>query len=101
MRKNNFILKIIRFMGWIVVFFFRTITIDLMKNIKKAYLYSFNEEERDKIKREIETEKSIKLLKEKLQRIERLVYSIFKDPKYSESDKGNVDLTELKKEINK
>jgi len=72
-----------------------------MKNIKKAYLYSFNEEERDKIKREIETEKKIKLLKGKLQRVERLIYSIFKDPKYSESDKGKIDLTELKKEVNK
>jgi len=94
-------LKIITFIGWIAVFFFRTITIDLMKNIKKAYLYSFNEEERDKIKREIETEKKIKLLKGKLQRVERLIYSIFKDPKYSESDKGKIDLTELKKEVNK
>lgn len=92
-------MKILSFIGWLIIFILKTITLDLAKNIKKAYIYGFRPGERDKIKRKLETKKIVKLLQERLERTERLIYSIFKDPKYSNSNRGKNDLKELKKEI--
>ena len=77
----------------------KTITLDFFRNIKKETIYTFNKEERMKIKQELETRNLLNLVNERLKRVERLVYSIFNDPDYAKRDKGKHDLKELEKEI--
>ena len=104
--KNNGFQKIIGILLIPIKFFYalikailKTITIDLFRNIKKETIYTFNKEERMKIKQELETRNLLNLVNERLKRIERLVYSIFNDPDYVKRDKGKHDLKELEKEV--
>ncbi len=76
----------------------KTIFLDLFRNIKKETIYTFNKEEKMKIKQELETKHLLNLVNERLKRVERLVYSIFNDPDYIKRDKGKHDLKELEKE---
>ncbi|MBM3200309.1 hypothetical protein FJZ53_05190 [Candidatus Woesearchaeota archaeon] len=77
---------------------FKTVFIDLFVNIKHAWVYTFNPEEREKMKRKLEAEKMVNLLKERVEILERLLYSVFEDPSYTKSDKGKYDLKKLKEE---
>lgn len=77
----------------------KTVFVDLFINIKQFWVYTFNPEERDKMKRKLEAEKMVKLLTERLETLERLLYSVFEDPSYTKSDKGKYDLKQLKKEV--
>lgn len=83
----------------VIIAVVHTIFIDLPKNIKMAAVYSFNPEKRKEINRKVEQEKLVKLLKEKIERLERLLYSIINDSEYLKSDRGKIDQKELKKEI--
>ncbi len=82
----------------IIVAVFKTVFIDLFVNFKQAWLYAFNPEEREKMKRKLESEKMVNLLKERVEILERLLYSVFEDPSYTKSDKGKYDLKKLKEE---
>jgi hypothetical protein len=82
----------------IIVAVFKTVFIDLFVNFKYAWLYAFNPEEREKMKRKLESEKMVNLLKERIEILERLLYSVFEDPSYTKSDKGKYDLKKLKEE---
>lgn len=86
------------FIYYFIKAIFKTAFVDLFINIKKAFVYSFNKEERFKIKRNLEDSKMIKLINERLKRVERLLYSIFEDSEYIKSDRGKSDLKELKEE---
>lgn len=81
----------------IVMAVFKTVFIDLFVNFKQAWLYAFNPEEREKMKCKLEAEKMVKLLKERVEILERLLYSVW-DPSYTKSDKGKYDLKKLKEE---
>lgn len=67
--------------------------------MKTAKTYAFNPEEKAKIKRELEAQKRIDVMNEKLLRVERLLYSVYEDPEYAKSERGKSDLKELQKEI--
>ncbi len=67
--------------------------------MKTAKTYAFNPEEKLKIKRELESQKRIDVMNEKLLRVERLLYGIYEDPEYAKSERGKSDLKELQKEI--
>lgn len=81
--------------------FFRTITIDLYKNVKLYIIIFTNKEERDKIKKKLDLEKKQEITDKRLERLERLVYAIYNDPTYTKRDEGQYDLKELKIKINK
>lgn len=83
----------------IIVAVFKTVFIDLFVNFKQAWLYAFNPEEREKMKRKLESEKMVKLLEDRMETLERLLYSVFEDPSYTKSDKGKYDLKKLKGEV--
>jgi len=83
----------------IIVAVFKTVFIDLFINFKQAWLYAFNPEEREKMKRKLESEKMVNLLKERVEILERLLYSVFEDPSYTKSDKGKYDIKKLKGEV--
>ena len=106
-RKNGYQIIIraivvpIKFLFAVLTGILKTIFLDLFRNIKKEVVYMFNEVERKKIKAELETEKLVDLINERLKRIERLVYSMFSDPEYIKRDKGKFDLKELTKEIDR
>jgi len=78
---------------------FITVFIDLFKNILQYITYTFHPEEKEKIKMKLTMEKTIKLINERLQRIERLVYSMFEEPEYTKRKEGKSDLKDLQKEI--
>ncbi len=99
MKKENKLLKGLSLLSWIIFFIAKTATIDLARNLKKAHLYTFNKEEKDKINRETINITKAKTIIERIERTERLIYSVFKDPKYYNSFKGKEDLYALKKEI--
>jgi len=83
----------------IIISIIHTIFIDLPKNIKLSAIYSFNPEKKSQISRKVKADKMINLLKEKIERLERLIYSIINDSDYLKSDKGKIDLKDLKKEV--
>ena len=92
-------LQILEFIGFLIIFILKTVTIDLFRNIKKAWLYSFYPEERKKMKRELEAKKKLELMNERLKIIERLIYAIVEDSSYLKSDKGKYDIKQLKKDV--
>jgi hypothetical protein len=77
----------------------KTIFIDIFKNIKLAWIYTFNPEKRNQINREMEASKLAQLLDERLKVVERLLYAVYSDPEYIKTNKGKSDLTELKKGV--
>jgi len=77
----------------------KAVSIDLFKNIAMYSRFAFNPEEKEKMKRKLGAEKKAEVLDERLKVVERLTYSIFKNPKYSEKDEGKYDLKELKKAV--
>ncbi len=83
----------------LIVGLMKTLFIDLFLNLKQAWIFSFNPEEREKMNRKIEAEKKVKILDDRLKVVERLLYSVFEDPSYTKFDKGKYDLKELKKEV--
>ena len=98
-KKENKLIKGLSLLGWIIFFIFKTATIDLARNLKKAHVYAFNKEEKDKINREAVGITKAKTIIERIERTERLIYSVFRDPRYYDSFKGKEDLYALKKEI--
>ncbi len=95
-KKNH---RVLRTIGWTTLLILKTITIDLIANIKKAYNYGKNPEIRDQIKLEISNKRLINEKESRIRRLERLVYCIFKDPKYVDRFGGREDIRELKKEL--
>jgi len=83
----------------IIMAVFKTVFMDFFRNLKQAWLYAFNPEERDKMKRKLEAEKMVKVLEDRIETLERLLYSVFEDPSYTKSDKGKYDLKRLKGEV--
>lgn len=85
---------------WVIGYsILKAVFVDIFKNIKQGLTYSFNPEEKDKIKGELEMKKKIEFIDTRLKRVERLIYSVFKDPEYAKRDKGKMDVEELKKEV--
>ena len=97
-RRNNLWLVPFKLVYIVVFAVMKTVFVDIFINLKHAWIYSFNPEERSKMKRKLEAEKMAKLLDERLKTVERLLYSVFEDPSYPKSDKGKYDLKQLKKE---
>lgn len=91
---KGLLLLLIYVPAWLIY----TLTVSLYKNMKKAKVYAFNPEEKKKIKRDVESEKLVTLMNERLHRVERLVYGIYEDPEYAKSDRGKSDLKELRQE---
>ncbi len=76
----------------------KTVFFDIFINFKHAWIYAFNPEEYEKMKRKLEAEKKVNLLDDRLKTVERILYSIFEDPSYTKSEKGKYDLKQLKGE---
>lgn len=99
MKKKNLIILPFKLANVVIVAVLKTVFVDLFINFKHSWTYTFNPEERDKMKRKLEAEKMVKLLDERLKAVERLLYSVFEDPSYTKSDKGKYDLKQLKKGV--
>jgi len=82
-----------------IVSVMKTLFLDFFINLKQAWVFTFNPEERDKMKRKLEAEKMVNVMNDRLKTVERLLYSVFNDPSYNKSDKGKYDLKQLKKEV--
>lgn len=78
---------------------FQSITVCFYRQLLYNRDYYFDAEKRKRIKRELAVEKMVKLLLEKVRRLERLVYAVYEDPSYAASDRGKDDLKELHKEL--
>ncbi|MFH1638444.1 MAG: hypothetical protein ABIB71_08515 [Candidatus Woesearchaeota archaeon] len=85
----------------VVAALIRSLTIDLFRNIKLYIMMSVSKEEREKIRLKLETEKRLDLIEDKLKSIERLLYAVFKDPKYIEKREGEYDLKQIAKDVKK
>lgn len=99
MKTINTLLIPIKLLKILVVAVLKTVFVDFFINIKNSWIYVFNPEEREKMKRKLEAEKMVNLLKERVAILERLLYSVFEDPSYTKSDKGKYDLKKLKGEV--
>ncbi len=98
-KKINWWLVPFKLVNIVVVTVLKTVFVDTFINFKHSWIYTFKPEERDKMKRKLESEKMAKLLNDRLKTVERLLYSVFEDPSYTKSDKGKYDLKQLKKEV--
>ena len=96
---NKIVKGIFKALYAIIIAIIKSISVDLVLNIRDAFIYSFKPEKRKELKRSLEADKMVKLLNERLKRVERLLYSVFEDPSYAKSNKGKFDLKELKKEV--
>ena len=83
----------------ILIAIFKSLTLDLVKNIKLAFIYSFNREKRKQINREIQMKKLAESFDERLETLERLVYSILEDSEYLKTKKGKFDINDLRKKV--
>lgn len=83
----------------VIVAALKVVFVDFFINLNHFWLYTFNPEEREKMKRKLESEKMVNLLKDRLETVERLLYSVFEDPSYTKSDKGKYDIKKLKGEV--
>ncbi|MDP2908742.1 MAG: hypothetical protein Q8N77_02960 [Nanoarchaeota archaeon] len=83
----------------VIVAALKAVFFDFFINLKHFWLYTFNPEEREKMKRKLESEKMVNLLKDRVEIVERLLYSVFEDPSYTKSDKGKYDIKKLKGEV--
>ncbi|MBU2638832.1 MAG: hypothetical protein KJ955_07705 [Nanoarchaeota archaeon] len=106
MKKNKFsILKLFRYIfGGIagaILGIFHTIFIDLFKNIGIFVLFAVNPEKRKEIKYKLDMEKRMKLLEEKTNVVQRLLYAVYNDPSYTKRKEGEFDLKQLEKEAKK
>lgn len=85
----------------LVLALFKTVFIDLFKNIGIFMLFAFKPEEKKKLKNKLEAEKMVKLLEDRLKSVERLLYAIYNDPEYVKRKEGKYDLKELGKAVKK
>lgn len=86
------------FIYYFIIMIFYTLSVSLYKNMKKAKTYAFNPEEKNKIKRELESQKRLDILNDRVKRVERLLYAVYEDPNYAQSERGKSDLKELHKD---
>ena len=96
-KKSNIILNILKFFKIVIWSIIKTIFISFPQNIKFQWKYSYDPDFKDQVDRKMKSEKIIKDMKERIQLLERIVYSINEDIDYLKSDKGIYDMKELKK----
>jgi len=73
--------------------------VDSIKTLAKALYLARNPNENEKINRRLDSEKKLEVHDERIERVERLIYSVYNDPEYSKSDKGKHDLKVLKERV--
>ena|SRR3989344_4665463 len=96
-KGQNIIIKMLKLFKIIVWSIIKTIFVSFPQTIKFQWKYNYDPDFKDQIDRKMEAEKIIKDLKERIQLLERIVYSINEDIDYLKSDKGIYDMKELKK----
>jgi len=102
MAKNKFVkflATIFRFIWIVIVRILKWLFVDLFKTLAKALYLARNPEENTKINRNLDSEKKLSVHDERIERVERLIYSVYNDPEYSKSDKGKHDLKVLKERV--
>ncbi|MBT3324366.1 hypothetical protein HN681_03335 [archaeon] len=95
-KKKKHFGKLILFVGYSIKGLLKLLFVDSFKMIKRSYSYAKNPEKKLMLNRELELEKKVKVQEKKIKRLERLVYSIFNDPDYVNSDKGKNDVKEIR-----
>jgi len=95
-KKKNPLGVFFRLVYYFFFYIFKTIFIDLFANLRFAFIFAFNPHEKEKIKRELESDKMIRLMNEKIKVLERIVYAMNEDAEYLKSDRGKFDLKSLK-----
>jgi hypothetical protein len=98
-KKKNSLMIFLRLVCYFFYYIFKTVFIDLFVNLKFAFIFAFNPVEKERIKRNLETEKMIKLMNERIKILERIVYAMNEDAGYLRSDRGKFDLKSLEREI--
>ncbi|MFH1972899.1 MAG: hypothetical protein ABIJ18_05480 [archaeon] len=94
-KKNKFakfLGTIFRFVWIAFVKMLKWLFVDSVKTLALALFLARNPEEKEKIDRKLELEKKMEVHDERINRVERLIYSVYNDPEYSKSDKGKHDL---------
>ncbi|MAG78097.1 hypothetical protein CL616_01900 [archaeon] len=102
MPKNKFVkflATVFRFIWFAVIRVLKWLFVDLFKTLAKALHLARNPEEKYKIDRKLDSEKRLSVHDERIERVERLIYSVYNDPEYSKSDKGKHDLKVLKERV--
>lgn len=102
MKKNKFakfLGKIFRGIWFIVKGLFKWLFVDLFRTVRLAVKYAKNPGENKKVNRDLDANKKLEVHDERIERVERLVYSVYNDPEYSKSEKGQHDLKVLKERV--
>jgi len=102
MRRNKFakfLGKLFRTVWFVIKGLFKWLFVGLPHTLKLAVKYAKNPAESGKVNRELEAGKRLDVHGERISRIERMVYSVYNDPEYSKSEKGQHDLKVLKERV--
>ena len=102
MRRNKFakfLGKMFRTVWFVIKGLFKWFFVGLPRTLKLAVKYAKDPSESGKVNRELEAGKRLDVHSERIERVERLVYSVYKDPEYSKSEKGQHDLKILKEKV--
>ncbi len=99
MKKKNTLGKIFRFVWLLIKGLMQWLFVDLFRSIRLAVRYTRNPEEEGKVNRDLEAKKILEVHDERIERVERLVYSVYNDTEYSKSAKGQHDLKVLKERV--
>ncbi len=102
MAKNKFtkfLSTVIRFIGLGIYHMMKWLFVDSIKTLAKALYFARHPDENQKINRRLDSEKKLEVHDERIERVERLIYSVYNDPEYSKSDKGKHDLKVLKERV--
>ena len=98
-RKSKILLLPLKILYALVLAILTTVFISLAKNIKTQVIFILHPEEKLKLKREIETKEALRQIEERLSMLERLMWSMHKDPEYMHAKAGKADLEKLHKEV--
>ncbi len=96
-KKKKHLGRLVLFIGYSTKSLLKLIFVDSFKIIKRSYIYAKNPEKKLMLNRKLEVEKKVEVQEQKIKRLERLVYSVFNDPDYSNSDKGRNDIKEIRR----
>jgi hypothetical protein len=68
-------------------------------SLRDAYHFARFPEKKVMLDRKLEVEKRTDVHEDRIKRVERLIYSMFNDPSYSKSNKGQDDIKEIRRNL--
>ena|SRR3989338_11485570 len=97
--KKDFLLVPLKVVNIFIASILKAVFVDFIYNIKAGATYAFKPEERKKLRRDVERQRMMEVLEERIQVLERLTWAIHNDAEYLKSHHGKTDMNDLKSNV--